>query len=145
MQRDVRAYAWDIFNAVESIQSFAAGKSFEDYRNDPMLRSAVERQLEIIGEALSQALRLFPELEKRITGCRQIIGLRNRLIHGYSDISQGRIWRVIEEYLPTETRGPGTAGRGHARREMTGTATGRAGIVTGPPPQASPAVRLRSG
>lgn len=57
MPRDLRAYLFDISEAAALVTSFAAGKTFADYEHDPLLRSAIERQLEIIGEALSQALR----------------------------------------------------------------------------------------
>ena len=51
MRRDARAYLWDALQAVNLLQQFGAGKNFEQYQADAMLRSAVERQFEIIGEA----------------------------------------------------------------------------------------------
>jgi uncharacterized protein with HEPN domain len=54
MQRDARAFLWDAHSAAKAIAEFTCGKSFDDFSNDLMLRSAVERQFEIIGEALSQ-------------------------------------------------------------------------------------------
>jgi uncharacterized protein with HEPN domain len=65
-----------------------------------MLQSAVERQFEIIGEALRQAADIDPELEKKISGTRRIIDFRNRLIHGYSGISTQVVWGIIEAHLP---------------------------------------------
>ena len=60
----------------------------------------MERQFEIIGEALSQALRLWPQLEESITGSRRIIAFRNRLIHGYASISHDIVWSVLRDDLP---------------------------------------------
>ena len=60
----------------------------------------MERQFEIIGEALSQALRLWPQPEESITGSRRIIAFRNRLIHGYASISHDIVWSVLRDDLP---------------------------------------------
>jgi len=64
-----------------------------------MLRSAVERQFEIIGEALNQLLRREPDLPK-ISDAPLIIAFRNRLIHGYANVSDEVVWGVVEGYLP---------------------------------------------
>ncbi len=65
-----------------------------------MLRSAVERQFEIIGDALSQLLKLEPALESKFTHCRRIIGFRNVLIHNYWSISHDIVWGILESDLP---------------------------------------------
>ncbi|MGH9534401.1 MAG: HepT-like ribonuclease domain-containing protein [Terriglobales bacterium] len=65
-----------------------------------MLRSAVERRFEIVGEALRQALGRFPEIEGRISRCQEIIAFRNRLIHGYSAVANEVVWGVVETELP---------------------------------------------
>jgi uncharacterized protein with HEPN domain len=75
-----------------------------DYSADPLLRSAVERQFEIIGEALSQAVRADPSLSNRITESRRIIAFRNRLIHGYASVSNEVVWGVVEANLATLRR-----------------------------------------
>jgi uncharacterized protein with HEPN domain len=62
MPRDIRAHLFDIVQACTLLRQFTTGKTFAAYKADPMLRSAVERQFEIIGEALNQALRLDPGL-----------------------------------------------------------------------------------
>ena len=67
MQRDAKAYLWDIANAAESIRSFTDGKDLDAYINDEMLRAAVERKFGIVGEALSQLLRNFPDYRDKIT------------------------------------------------------------------------------
>jgi len=66
MQREAKAYLWDVANAAASIHDFAAGKDLGAYLNDEMLRAAVERKFGVIGEALSQLLRFFPEYRDRI-------------------------------------------------------------------------------
>lgn len=73
-----------------------------------MLRSAVERQLEIIGEALAQLVRQFPNTGSRVGQHAEIIAFRNRLIHGYSFAANAVVWSVIEADLPrlqTEVKG----------------------------------------
>lgn len=100
MPRDVRKYLFDIEQACRLIRSFVAEKSFEHYRADPMLRSAVERQFEIIGEALNQALKIDPGLARGIGHCRRIIGFRNQLIHGYASVSHEVVWGIVETWLP---------------------------------------------
>ena len=65
MPRDPRTYLWDARNASERIERFARDATFTDYQADDLLRSAVERQLEIIGEALNQLSRVAPELAPR--------------------------------------------------------------------------------
>lgn len=74
------------------IASFTAGKALAEYEGDAMLRSAVERQFEIIGEALAQLARLDQDLAARITEYRRVIAFRNILIHGYADIDHRIVW-----------------------------------------------------
>lgn len=100
MPRDVRTWLFDIQQACSLLAEFTSGKSLDDYRSDAMLRSAVERQFEIIGEALSQFLRVSPALGSRISNPRQIIAFRNRLIHGYATIDDEVVWGVLEASLP---------------------------------------------
>jgi len=108
MQRDQRAYLWDVLNSIDLIQQFIGNRTLSDYSQDPMLRAAVERQFEIVGEALAQLSRRFPKIGSRISRCSEIIAFRNRLIHGYSFVSDPVIWSVIETDLPvlrTEAQG----------------------------------------
>ena len=100
-QLDIRKYIFDINEACELLLQFTAGKTFSDYSTDPMLRSAVERQFEIIGEALVQAFRLDPSLSSRISNAGRIIAFRNRLIHGYSSIADEIVWGILQANLPT--------------------------------------------
>jgi uncharacterized protein with HEPN domain len=79
---------------------FVEGKALQDYLADDLLRSGVERQLGIIGEAASQALRHFPEIGKNISDLPKIIAFRNRLIHGYVEISDDVVWAIATEDVP---------------------------------------------
>jgi len=100
MQRDARKYLYDIDQAAALIAQFTAGKSFARYVEDPMLRAAVEREFEIIGEAMSQLARHHPALVARISESRRIIAFRNILIHRYTDVDERLVWDVVETKLP---------------------------------------------
>lgn len=101
---EVAKYLFDIAQACDLLVQFTAGKTFEDYTRDPLLRSAVERQFEIIGEALSRALRLDPALSNHINSTARIIAFRNRLIHAYASIADDVVWGVLEGNLPALRR-----------------------------------------
>ena len=88
MRLEARKYLFDIRSAADLLAEFLAGKTFADYQRDAMLRAAVERQFEIIGEAVFQLARLEGELAARITNYRRVIAFRNILIHGYSDVDE---------------------------------------------------------
>ncbi len=92
---DVRKCLFDILEACRLIQQFTAGKTFADYAADALLRSGVERQSAIAGEALGQALRADPGLAERVTAAGRIIAFRNRLIHGYASVSNEVVWGVL--------------------------------------------------
>jgi len=100
MRLEARKYLFDMQQAAEHIARFTAGRTFEDYAADPMLRSAVERQFEILGEALGKLRKLDPELAGRISDHRRIIAFRNVLIHGYDAILDEVVWGVVETQLP---------------------------------------------
>jgi uncharacterized protein with HEPN domain len=99
MQRDTRAFLWDVRQAADNIAAFVRGKTETEYSSDALLHSAVERQLEIIGEALNQLDRSAPQVAARIPHLRQIVGLRNILIHGYAVVKHDLIWRSVREDL----------------------------------------------
>ena len=96
------AYLWDMLDAARTIQGFTTNISLANYLADRKLQLAVERLLEIIGEAarlLSDELKSqHPEIPWRL-----IIAQRNVLAHDYGEIIQDRIWRVTIEHIP-ETR-----------------------------------------
>jgi len=97
---EIRKYLYDIRQACDELEGFTTGKSYSDFTQDSMLRSAVERQFEIIGEALRQMITKDSSLASRISDTKRIIAFRNRLIHGYADIDQEVIWGILETNLP---------------------------------------------
>jgi uncharacterized protein with HEPN domain len=99
--RDPRAYLWDAKSAADAIASFAANRTFENYRSDLLLRSAVERQFEIIGEAPNRLSRVSPDLAAQIPDLGRMVAFRNILIHGYAVVDDEIVWRAIHENLPT--------------------------------------------
>ena len=100
MRRDARCYLWDALKAAEAVQSFLRGKTYEAFVEDDLLRSAVERQLEIIGEALSRLAKVDPQIADNVAELRRIIAFRNILVHGYAAIDYDTVWRLIEDKLP---------------------------------------------
>ena len=98
--RDPRKYLWDALHSAEQIQRFAKGATFDHYVSNDMLRSAIERQFEIIGEALNQLSKTSPELASAIPDLAQIVAFRNILIHGYADINDAVVWRAVTDRLP---------------------------------------------
>jgi uncharacterized protein with HEPN domain len=91
----------DIRQACALICRFTADRTLDGYRDEVMLKSAVERQFEIIGEALRRLGTLDKATASRIGEHRQIIAFRNILIHGYDVVDDAVVWDVIQEDLPT--------------------------------------------
>jgi len=100
MRPDPRKYLWDAASAAEQAQGFAEGNSFDDYLANAMLRAAVERQFEIIGEALNQLSKAAPEFAAAIPDLPRIVAFRNILIHGYATVDDALVWQVLKERLP---------------------------------------------
>ena len=90
----------DILEAGTAIRRFVTGRTVGDYREDLMLRSAIERQFEIIGEAMNRLGRVEPSVLERIDGHQKIIAFRNIIAHGYDVLDEAIVWQVIEDYLP---------------------------------------------
>ncbi|MFC7293887.1 DUF86 domain-containing protein [Marinobacter aromaticivorans] len=90
---------FDIKAAAERVQRFVATKTEADYMADELLQSAVERQFEIIGEAMSQLHKTDSDMAEGITDYRKMIAFRNVLIHGYATIDPLIVWGVIESNL----------------------------------------------
>ena len=97
--RDYRLYLKDIVAAMESIEKFVAGMSFEEFQNDDKTSSAVMRKLEIIGEAVKQ---VPSEVRKKYPQVpwREMAGMRDKLIHFYFGVDYSLVWRAITERLP---------------------------------------------
>jgi uncharacterized protein with HEPN domain len=96
-----------VLKALEDVQDCASfviaasgGRDLDDYRGDRIFRQAVERNLEIIGEAIGRIARLDPETASRISEHRQIVAFRNRLIHGYDLLDDELVWSTVETEVP---------------------------------------------
>lgn len=100
MQLKSKKYLYDISVAVKKLSTFIENKHWDDYVIDDLLRSAVERQFEIIGEALNQLSKIDTVTVEKISHYQQIISFRNILIHGYADIDDHLVWSIIETKLP---------------------------------------------
>jgi uncharacterized protein with HEPN domain len=101
MQLEVLKYLYDMEQACGLLSSFLEGETFADYEANPMLRSAVERQLMIVGEALNRLGKIEPGLLLSITDSRQIIAFRNILVHGYDVIRNEVVWGILDSDLAT--------------------------------------------
>ena len=90
----------DVREAGESILQHTAEKSFAEYSVDRFFRRAVEREFEIIGEALNRIDRIDPPTAVRISELRRIVDFRNRIIHGYDTVDDAVVWGIVEKHLP---------------------------------------------
>jgi uncharacterized protein with HEPN domain len=100
MQRDPRAWLWDVREAAQAIESFVAELDVSQYAGSELVHSAVERKFEIIGEALNQLSKADAAMSANIPHLPQIIGFRNQLIHGYALVDHDTVWGVIKQSLP---------------------------------------------
>jgi uncharacterized protein with HEPN domain len=100
MQPEIRAYLYDVLQAIQEIESFFEGQplDFTHYQQDVRTRRATARNLEIIGEAVRRILKLDPAFH--LSNARQIIATRNRIIHGYDTVSDEMVWSIVVRHLP---------------------------------------------
>ena len=99
MQAEVAKRLIDALEATRRIQAFTTGQTFADFSSSDLVRSAVERQFGIVGEALGKAMAVEPALELQNPGLRRIVGLRNRLIHGYDSVDDEIVWDIVQSKL----------------------------------------------
>jgi uncharacterized protein with HEPN domain len=103
MDNEVKTWLKDIEQAILEINSFIPGvKNFKDFQKDLKTKRAVERNIEIIGEAMTRILKADPNI--KITDTRKIVDTRNRIIHGYDSVSEDILWGIIIRNLPTLDR-----------------------------------------
>ena len=95
MRPEARKLVEDALTAAESVTTFIGNRTFEDYAADLLLRSAVERQLVTVGEALSQLRRRAPETAALIPDLPRIVDFRNVLTHGYGSVDNEIVWESI--------------------------------------------------
>jgi len=100
MNDAVRKRLLDAVRACEAILGFLEGRDFQEYEENVMLRSAVERQLEIVGEALGKAAEQDDSVEDQIPSLPRIVALRNRVIHGYDTVDDEVIWTITQNHVP---------------------------------------------
>jgi uncharacterized protein with HEPN domain len=96
MHADAAKLLWDAREATRRITRYTSGKCFADYQADDLLRSAVERQFEIVGEALAQLRRIDSETAAAVPELPRIVAFRNVLVHGYASIDDALVWGVVE-------------------------------------------------
>ena len=100
MDNNIKTWLYDILSSINEIESYfiEIPKMFEIYQNDLKTKRAVERNIEIIGEAMSRILKENNNIE--ISNSRKIVDVRNRIIHGYDSVSDDVIWGIVIKNLP---------------------------------------------
>jgi uncharacterized protein with HEPN domain len=94
----------DVLQAADEIKDFIRGMDFEAYKNNTVTRRAVERDFEIIGEALNRIKQTDEDLLSKISEHYRIIGFRNILIHGYDIVDEAIVWQAVTKHLPVLIR-----------------------------------------
>ena len=98
MDNRIKQYLFDIEQAIADVKSYiSAVQSFEEYENDKLIRRAVERELEIIGEAIGRILKINPDI--KIPNARKMVSLRNKIIHGYDEVDNVVIYTIAIKHL----------------------------------------------
>ena len=100
MQRDAAAYLQDVVESCDAIVSVLSGVEFDEYRATRFLRSAVEREFTIIGEAVAVLSRVEPQLFSRLTNGRRIVDFRNQLTHAYLHVDDRIVWLIARDDVP---------------------------------------------
>ena len=95
----VKKWLYDIIESIDSVNDYiGVPRQFTDYEYDKQLRRSVEREIEIIGEAVNRIKKDMPELE--ISNAYQIIATRNRVAHAYDAVDNAIIWGIVINHLP---------------------------------------------
>ncbi len=99
MNIEIKSWFEDIERSIQEIYDFLPEKrNYIEFESDLKTRKAVERNIEIIGEAINRILKINPDIE--ISDSRKIVDARNRIIHGYDSVSADILWLIISKYLP---------------------------------------------
>ena len=100
MDNNIKTWLYDILSSINEIESYFIDRSkeFKVYENDVRTKRAVERNIEIIGEAMNRILKEDSEII--ISNSRKIVDVRNRIIHGYDSVSDDVIWGIVIRHLP---------------------------------------------
>jgi len=100
MEERILKWLYDIKLAIDEIEGYFVDvpKDYNQYSSNIIIKRAVERDLEIIGEAVNRILKQDPKFS--LTNAKKIIGLRNQIIHAYDNISDENIWAIIQKHIP---------------------------------------------
>jgi uncharacterized protein with HEPN domain len=100
MEHKINTWIYDILSSIEEIESYFENKplNFIAYQKDTKTKRAVERNIEIIGEAVNRILKEKPDF--KIENSRNIVGTRNRIIHSYDNLADDMIWSIVVNSLP---------------------------------------------
>lgn len=102
MQRDVRAFLFDVVEQCKRIRKFTADMKYEQYASDDLTRLATERAFIIAGEALVCLSRLVPDITNELPEAKKVIGFRNILVHNYTnytEIQDSKVWFTIQSFV----------------------------------------------
>jgi uncharacterized protein with HEPN domain len=100
MDNKDKKYLFDIQTCIVNIDNYIGEpKLFDRFESNQMLQDAVERNIEIIGEAINQLLKINPDIH--ITNARRIVDARNKIIHGYDSLEPVNIWAIVINHIPT--------------------------------------------
>lgn len=100
MTDQAKKYLSDILNAISLVEGFTEGiKNYDNYQYDLKTKSAVERQLGIIGEAVNQYRKLESNWE--LSSSQQMVNFRNRIIHSYDKVDDSIVWAILKRHIPT--------------------------------------------
>lgn len=103
MDERIEKYLFDIKIATDEIELFLqqlSSLSFNEYKQNLLLKRAIERELEIIGEAMNRIIKIDADFIQKIEEAKSIISLRNFIIHAYDSVSDENIWAIIQNHLP---------------------------------------------
>jgi len=100
MNDKTRKLLFDVLDSGRAIRQWCNGRSYDDYLADRQFRRAVEREFEVIGEALNRLSGENAAIAAQIPELPRIVAFRNRIIHGYDSVDDATVWGVIEKRLP---------------------------------------------
>jgi uncharacterized protein with HEPN domain len=100
MNDHARKLLFDVLESGRSVRDWCRHRTFAEYGADRQLRRAVEREFEIIGEALHRLSQADPETAGHIDQLSRIVGFRNRIIHGYDTVDDATVWGIVSRHLP---------------------------------------------
>jgi len=100
MDEKLKKWLYDVLKSIEEIEDYAsqANRNFIRFKENKMMKRAIERNLEILGEAVNRILQVDESIE--ITDARKIVGLRNNIIHSYETVSDEIIWSIVIKHIP---------------------------------------------